>query len=311
MSSERLIRKGKTMNKRIVRILTLVFAIALATVILAESKAQEAEWKIGPRTLPVPVDVSDVMRESLLKTPKPDAAAQANVPKTAKEWEAWIRDRDAKTVEGARALAKAFSVTVKQDTIAGVNVYHVTSPEIDPKHKTHLFIHVHGGAYILNGGEAGTFEAVLIAAHLQMPVISIDYRMPPKHPAPAAINDVVAVWKQLLKQRPAASMAMGGTSAGAGLTMGSVHRFKELKLALPEALLLGTPGADVSKVGDSRYINEGIDRALVAWEGVIAEALIMYADEFDHKHPYVSPVYGDFENFPPSYLITGTRDLML
>jgi acetyl esterase/lipase len=91
-------------------------------------------------------------------------------------------------------------------------------------------------------------------------------------------------------------MAMGGTSAGAGLTMGSVHRFKELKLALPEALLLGTPGADVSKVGDSRYINEGIDRALVAWEGVIAEALIMYADEFDHKHPYVSPVYGDFEN---------------
>jgi monoterpene epsilon-lactone hydrolase len=258
------------------------------------------------------VDVSDVFRDSLLKAPTPDVeAAKSIVFETTEQWEAWIRERDAKTAVAARQLATALSVTVQHDTISGVNVYHVTPPEIASEHKRHLFVHVHGGAYVVGGGEAGTFEAVLIASHLKMPVISIDYRMPPKYPAPAAMEDVVAVWKQLLKDRPAASMAMGGSSAGAGLTMTSVQRFKELGLELPQALLLGTPGADVDKVGDSRYINEGIDQNLVAWDGVPFDALKMYAGECDLKHPYVSPVYGDFAGFPPSYLISGTRDLML
>jgi acetyl esterase/lipase len=192
-----------------------------------------------------------------------------------------------------------------------VNVYRVRPAEIAAEHKAHLFVHLHGGAYVLNGGEAGTTEAVLIAARLKIPVISIDYRMPPKHPAPTGINDVAAVWEHLLKERSPASMAMGGTSAGAGLTMGSVYRFKDLKLPLPAALLLGTPPADVAKVGDSRYINEGVDRGLVVWDGLIHEALKMYAGKYDHNHPYVSPAYGNVTGFPPSYLISGTRDLML
>jgi monoterpene epsilon-lactone hydrolase len=300
------------MKKRRVQILSLVFTIALLTVIMAENKTQEGAWTIGPRTLPPPEDVSDVFRDSLLKAPTPDVeAAKSIVFETTEQWEAWIRKADEKTAAAARQLAKALSVTVKQDIIAKVNIYHVTPPEIASEHKTHLFVHIHGGAYVVNGGEAGTFEAVLIAAHLKIPVISIDYRMPPKHPAPAAMDDVVAVWKQLLEDRSAALMAMGGTSAGAGLTMTSVQRFKELGLELPQALLLGTPGADADKVGDSRYINEGIDQTLVAWDGVASDALKMYAGEYDLKHPYVSPVYGDFTGFPPSYLISGTRDLML
>lgn len=295
------------LTRIIVIVVVIVFASGMPTV-----KAQENVWKISPRTLPPSVDVSDVLRDSLLKAPTPDVeAAKSIVFETIDQWEAWIRERDAKTAVATRQLAKALSVTVKQGTISGVNVYHVTPPEIASEHKDHLFVHIHGGAYVLNGGEAGTFEAVLIASHLKMPVISIDYRMPPKYPAPAAMEDVVAVWKQLLKNRPAASMAMGGTSAGAGLTMSSVQRFIELGLQLPQALLLGTPGADVDKVGDSRYINEGIDQNLVAWDGVPFDALKMYAGEYDLKHPYVSPVYGDFVGFPPSYLISGTRDLML
>ncbi|MHC4714127.1 MAG: alpha/beta hydrolase fold domain-containing protein, partial [Planctomycetota bacterium] len=147
---------------------------------------------------------------------------------------------------------------------------------------------------------------MLIAGNLKIPVLSIDYRMPPPHPAPAAMEDVIAVWKKLLEDRSALSMAMGGTSAGAGLTMSSVQRMVELGIEPPKALFLGTPGADVTRTGDSRYINEGIDQSLVAWE-----ALKLYAGEYDHKHPYVSPIYGDFGGFPPSYLISGTRDLML
>lgn len=274
--------------------------------------AQEEGWKIGPRILPPSADASDVFRAYLLKSPAPDVeGAKGDVFETAEEWKAWIRPRDEATADVARKLATALTVTIKHDTITGVNVYHVTPPEIDAEHKRHLFVHVHGGAYVLNGGEAGTLEAVLIASHLKIPVLSIDYRMPPSHPAPAAMKDVITVWKKLLEDRSADAMAMGGTSAGAGLTMSAVQRMIELKIELPQALFLGTPGADVTKTGDSRYINEGIDQSLVAWDGVPHEALKLYAGKYDHKHPHVSPVYGNFEGFPSSYLISGTRDLML
>jgi monoterpene epsilon-lactone hydrolase len=297
-----------TNPKRITRCIFLLSSILL----MQSAQAQESTWTIGPRTLPPPVDVSDVFRDSLEATPQPVVeSANSTVPETKEQWVAFIRAADEPTAKAARQLAQALSVKVQHDTVADVNIYRVTPPEIDPKHKNHLFFHVHGGAYILNGGEAGTFEAVLIASHLKIPVVSIDYRMPPKHPAPAAMEDVVTVWQVLLSEQSPALMAMGGTSAGAGLTMSSVQRFKELGLALPQALLLGTPGADAGKVGDSRYMNEGIDTSLGSWDGIVEQALKMYAANYDLTHPHVSPVYGEFTGFPPSYLISGTRDLML
>jgi len=135
--------------------------------------------------------------------------------------------------------------------------------------------------------------------------------MPPEHPAPAGIDDVVAVWKELLKKQSPASTTMGGTSGGGNITLASVHRFRDLQLAFPGALYLGTPAVDIDMIGDSRFINEGIDRNLGSWEGIPREAGVMYAGDYDHKHPYISPIYGDFENFPPTYLISGTRDLLL
>lgn len=292
---------------------TFICSAILALTMGATSlQAQEKAWDIEPRTLPASVDVSKQFREILLNTPAPNVtASSAYVPETIEQWQALIGAADEKTLAASRQMAKILSVKVKHDVIAGVNVYHVTPPEVAPEHKNHLFLHVHGGAYILNGGEAGTFEAILIASHLKIPVVSIDYRMPPKHPAPAAMDDVISVWKELLKNHSPDLIAMGGTSGGAGLTMASVQRFKEVGLPLPQALLLGTPGADANKVGDSRFINEGIDSGLVVWDGLIENAMKMYSENFDNHHPYVSPVYGNFDGFPPSYLISGTRDLML
>ena len=299
------------MNTNMKKIAAGIFLFA-SIAMVHSAHAQGKIWAIGPRTLPPSVDVSDVFRESLEATPQPDvASAKRHVPETTEQWISFIRAADKPTAAAARKLAQALSVKVQHDTIAGVNVYRVTPPEIAPEHKGHLFFHLHGGAFILNGGEAGTFEAVLIASHLKIPVVSIDYRMPPNHPAPAAMEDVVAVWKVLLSERSPALIAMGGSSAGAGLTMSSVQRFKELGLALPQALLLGTPGADAGKIGDSRYINEGIDTSLVTWEGLVNDALKMYAADYKITHPYVSPIYGDLGGFPPSYLISGTRDMML
>lgn len=299
------------MNKRIIQILTVVFAIALATILLAESKTQEGVWEIGPRTLPPSGGVSDVMHESLANTPAPDVTEFQTRFQTPQAWEAFVKERDVPALAGARALAEALNVKVSADKMGGVRVHRVTPSEVDDDHRKHLFVYIHGGAWVFNAGEAGTSEAVLIAARLKIPVVSIDYRMPPQHPAPAATDDVVAVWKALLKERSSASMAMGGTSAGGNITLSSVHCIKQFGLPVPGALYLGTPCVDLDMIGDSRFLNEGVDRILPAWKNVPHDAGLMYAGKFDLKHPFVSPIYGDFADFPPSYLISGTRDLLL
>ncbi len=267
---------------------------------------------MAPRALPVPIGASSVIQEAVLNAPPPKGKpVKKSVPQSKEEWNDWAAKINTKAAVGAQALAKEVQVSIKQGRINGVNVYRLTPAEIDPKHKDHLLVYLHGGAYVLLAGEAGIGEAVLIAARTKMPVISVDFHMPPEYPAPAAINDVVTVWKHLLKSRPASAIALGGSSSGGGLTVASIHRFKELKLSLPGALYLGTPAVEVDKTGDSRYINEGADRLLASWDGVPYEAFSLYAGDYDHKHPYVSPIYGNFKGFPPSYLISGTRDLLL
>jgi len=201
---------------------TLTITLMILLTFGLHAAAQENAWEIGPRKLPASVDVSDVVRESLLKTPTPDvSAAKGLVFKTAKEWETWAKEGNVPSAAAARALAKSLSVMIQEDKIDGVNVHHVTPAATTTEHKNHLFVYIHGGAWVRNGGIAGTLEAVLIAARLKIPVISIDYRMPPKHPAPAAINDVAIVWKELLSKQPSASMILGGTSGGGNITLAS------------------------------------------------------------------------------------------
>jgi acetyl esterase/lipase len=300
------------MKTRIVRALAVAFSLALAMVIWAENEVQEVAWQIGPRTLPPSVGVSDAFRESQVNTPKLDPSVMDFVPATEKEWLAHIKEKDTGAAKVAIAIAGALNVAIKKDEIAGVNVHWVNPPEIDAAHKSHLFVYIHGGAYVYNGGMAGLVEPAVIAARLKMPVLSIDYRMPPKHPAPAATDDVIAVWKELLKTRSHTSMVMGGTSAGANITLASNQRFVGLGLAVPAALYIGTPTVDLNaEAGDSRYLNEGADRILIKMGDFGVAAMNLYAGELGLNHPYVSPIFGDFAGLPPAYLITGTRDLLL
>ena len=276
-----------------------------------DNNAQETAWLIGPRTLPPPAGASDLLRDAIANTPQPDPAVMQIEPKSEAEWLEVIAQLDEGKVDMARDISEQFSVSVEHDTIERVNVYHVTPAEIDPGLEDKLFVHTHGGAFVLNGGEAGTIEAMVIAHLAKVRVLSIDYRMPPLHPAPTARNDVMTVYQHLLKQRPAQKIALGGSSGGANLTMGMVQHLIELGVDVPGVLFLGTPGADMSKTGDSYYINDGIDRNVVTYDGFIEATVRLYANGRDLKDPLVSPLYGDFHGFPPTFLVTGTRDLLL
>ena len=106
-------------------------------------------------------------------------------------------------------------------------------------------------------------------------------------------------------------IAMGGTSAGGGLTLATVHRLKSLGYPLPGVLYLGTPWADLTKTGDTQFTNENLDRVLVTYDNTLGAAARLYAGMDSLTHPLISPVYGGFDGFPPTILTSGTRDLFL
>ena len=179
------------------------------------AQTQDTAWTITSRTLSASVGASDALRASIENTPQPTVAEHIRkTPKTKEEWGKVIGAVNASKTPTIKALTERLKVTIKEEKIEGVTVHTVTPADIDPANENRLFVHVHGGAYVIGAGRAGLPEAILIANRAKIPVMSIDYRMSPEHPFPAAVDDVVAVWKSLLKDRDAKSMALGGTSAG-------------------------------------------------------------------------------------------------
>jgi len=225
-----------------------------------------------------------------------------------------IAQLDAEYGDMAQKLWAALDLAVEEVVIAGVRCYTLT-----PKNARtdRLLIHAHGGAYILFGGPSATMEATWIANATRTRVISIDYRRPPKYPSPAAVDDVVAVWDEVVvKQQqgntvPPSRVGLLGGSAGGGLVMASLIKLAELGKPGPAALLVHSPWTDISKTGDSYIINEMVDNILGRYEGALSKAAELYADGQDLKHPYLSPVYGDLSSYPPTAIFTGTRDLFL
>lgn len=293
---------------RIERWLVAAVLVAMGSGVVAE---EGDVWRIGERQLPPPAGASEVLRETLSATPQPDVSGGRRLaPGSVEEWETLIARR-AESRQPLEALEKSLGVAITRDVIDGVNVHRVRPAAVTAGFEDNLFLYIHGGAYVFGGGDAAPGEGAMIAATAGIEVLSVDYRMPPAHPFPAAVDDVVSVYRQVLKQHAPGALAMGGTSAGGGLTLAAVHRFKALGLPVPGALYAGTPWADLTKTGDTLYSNEGIDRVLVSYEGVLESAAVLYANGTDLTDPLLSPVYGDFSGFPPTYLVTGTRDMFL
>jgi epsilon-lactone hydrolase len=232
-------------------------------------------------------------------------------PGTAAEWKALVAQMDAQALSVAPALKAMFPHTSEPRQIAGVTVREITPSTLDPSKAGKILVHFHGGGYVLNGGEASTGEAVLGAHYSGMKVISVDYRMPPEHPFPAAVDDALAVWRALRADRNAAAMGAFGTSAGGGLTLALSLKLKELGEDLPGALALGTPWADLTGSSDSYQVNAQVDGIFSSFDGFGKAMAELYAGAAGVTHPLVSPVFGEYSGFPPTVFVTGTRDILL
>ncbi|WP_047047271.1 alpha/beta hydrolase [Vibrio mexicanus] len=234
-------------------------------------------------------------------------------PTTTEGWLQLQKAFDAPGIELGKQLAEKSGVSYEKKEFAGVEVFFITPKNIAPEYKNKYLIHVHGGAFVLGGEESALRESVWVANGLGAQVISVDYRRPPLHPFPAAVDDVVAVWNEVIKTQAPENTAIFGTSAGGNLTLATVLSLRDQGLPVPGAIYAGTPATDLALVSETWLTFKGLDPLGDRdADGLIEGMFEVYAGEEDRTNPLISPVYGQFDDkFPPTLLFSGTRDLLL
>ncbi len=285
-------------------------AMALVAVIplqIAFAQAS-ATREVPAKSIPVPATVSPEIQKQIAA---PLTATWNVIPTTAEGWREQVTAGALATEKTIPALLDKLKVQVEPTLIDGVKAFVITPAVVSEQNKNRLLIHVHGGCFVSSPGLSGTVEAIYMAGLEHVKVISVDYRMPPDHPYPAALDDAMKVWSATSKTHDPKKMAIFGSSAGGNLTLAMVLRAKRDNLPLPAAIAPGTPMSDLTGAGDSFQTNSMVDNVLVAFGANCDQRAALYTKGHDPKDPLLSPVYGDLSGFPPTILTTGTRDLLL
>lgn len=253
------------------------------------------------RVVPVPKTVSPEAQKSLARkmsdNPTPQTIAQRREHTDA--WQA-----------GAGAAAKQlYPVELGSETIAGVPVRVITPLSIPEVKRDRVLLNLHGGGF--NSDSGSLSETIPIANLTQTKVIAVLYRLAPEHPFPAAVEDSVAVYKELIKSYKPEKIALYGTSAGAILTAEVAVRLRQLGLPLPGAMGVFSGNGDFTRYADSQAIYglSGLKGPLQIPGSVPLDA--SYVGNTDRHDPVLSPIFADLHGFPPTLFVTSTRDLLL
>jgi epsilon-lactone hydrolase len=212
------------------------------------------------------------------------------------------------TILGREPTAANAAADVDEVDIDGVRVYVIT-PDGTPPDDRRVYLEFHGGGFIYCAGAICRSTAIDTANYVGARVWSVDYRMPPDHAYPAALDDCITAYRALLNERLPEEIIVGGVSAGGNLAAATILRARDEGLPMPAAAVLMTPGVDLTASGDTWHTNLGLDAVLT---GSYTTPFQLYAAGHDLSDPYLSPLYGDFtKGFPPTILTSGTRDLLL
>jgi epsilon-lactone hydrolase len=228
--------------------------------------AGAAMLEVPARSVPVPSTVSPQMAKII------GAPLRTNwnvLPKTGEEWKPVADAGAAATIKNIPGMMERLHVKVEKTVIDGVRAFVVTPDAIPSENRNRLLIHVHGGCYVLNRGEAALPEAMFMAGFGHFKVIAVDYRMPPEAYFPAALDDGLTVYKNAIRTTSPKNIAIFGSSAGGALTLEMVLKAKQDGLPLPGAIAPGTPMSDVTKVGDTFVTNAMLDNVLVSPDGLL------------------------------------------
>src|SRR5579863_6373317 len=290
------------------RALPLIAAIAMTPALIAQSTPPQDSASFDSdgtahitRVIPMPQTVSPEAQKWLDSLDQQKVGPPESLAERRTRTDVWRKTDSAEA-------RKFYPVNIEETTTAGVRTDIIT-PLSAPDNKR-VLINLHGGGF--NSDSGSLIEGVPIANLAKIKVVSVYYRLAPENPFPAAVDDVVAVYKELLKTYKPKKIGIFGTSAGAILTGEVTSQLKKSGLPLPGALGMFSTLADSSRPSDSREIFalEGLPGRLEPTDPN-KPPVSPYVGSTDPKDPVLSPIYADLKGWPPSLLVTSTRDLLL
>jgi len=270
--------------------------------------ADDTPLTIPAQSIPAPQSVSPQARAYLAAAAK--KLSERGASGTAIDAVRELVNSEAAALQFIRPLAMHFKGSFESMALSsGATLYRAIPEGRTGRAAEVAYFDIHGGGFLVGGGEMCQLLAKLRAREFGTEVFSVDYRLLPDHPFPAGLDDCMAAYREVLRRCSASTLVVGGSSAGGTLAAALMLRARDEGLPLPLALLLLTPALDMTLSSDSFQTNRFLDVNLHA---VGEDALRRYAANTDPTHPYVSPLLGDFtKGWLPTLLATGTRDLLL
>ncbi len=198
-------------------------------------------------------------------------------------------------------------VTVTKAALGGVPVAEITVDGIEPRH---VVLYFHGGVYVMGDAFLAADLASQVGRRTAARVMSVDYRLGPEHPYPAAVDDALAAYQALLDNGTAPSdIVFAGESAGAGLAIATLVNARDHGLPRPAAALAMSPYADLTLAGTTMATKREADPLLSpdALQARVAD----YTAGQDAGLGLISPIFADLSGLPPLIIQAGTHEVLL
>jgi epsilon-lactone hydrolase len=173
-----------------------------------------------------------------------------------------------------------------------------------------VLLYLHGGVYVIGSAAASVPLVGDLVRRTGVKAITLEYRLAPEHPYPAAVEDARAAYEGLLAQGTAPTqIALAGESAGAGLAVATLLALREAGIPLPSCAYLMSPYVDLTLSGETLTEKQDID-PLLTLDGLRAR-IPDYVGGADASDPYISPIFGDLRKLPPLLIQVGSHEILL
>ena len=221
---------------------------------------------------------------------------------------------DSDVNEQRRLLREAISaqplppdVTVTAAALGAIPTAEVTVDGIEPRH---VVLYFHGGVYVMSDAFLAAGLASQVGRRTGAKVISVDYRLAPEHPYPAAVDDALAAYEALLDSGTAPSdIAFAGESAGGGLAIATLVNARDHGLPLPVAAFVMSPYADLTLAGTTMETRREVDPLLS--RELLQARIADYTAGQDAALDLISPVFADLSGLPPLIIQAGSHEVLL
>jgi monoterpene epsilon-lactone hydrolase len=206
-----------------------------------------------------------------------------------------------------RSIPVPGDVRRTRTSVGGVDAVEVT---VDGTDSSNVILYFHGGVYVIGSADSSVPLAAELARRANAKVISVDYRLAPENPYPAAVEDATAAYDGLLSLgMDPSNIAIAGESAGGGLTAALLLTLRDGGMPMPSSAFVMSPWADLTLSGNTIVDRQDVDPILRG------EALSLrvgdYVASANSSDPFISPVFADLRGLPPILIQVGSHEILL